>query len=492
MLIRAAEIDGCAPLDVRVADGRIAAVGPSLPRAPHEPLLDARGGALLPGLHDHHTHLLALAAALASVACGPPRVRDEDALARALAAASPGADGWIRGVGYHEAVAGTLDRSRLDGLRDDVPVRVQHRSGACWSVNSAGAQRLGLDRGADAPGVERDARGRASGRLFRLDGWLRERLPRAAPDLALVGRRLAACGVTGVTDAGVGNGAPELALLEAALTSGALPQRLVAMGRRDLPAPRHPRATRGAVKVILDEARLPPLDALVRTLAAAHARGRPAAVHCVTRSELVLAAAALREAGARPGDRIEHASVAPPDVTALVATLPVTVVTQPGFVRERGDDYRRDVAAADLPWLYRVRAWLEAGVPLGAGSDAPFGDPDPWRAIRAAVDRRTRDGAVLGPEECVAPERALALFLSPPEAPGAASRRVAAGEPADLCLLDRPWREARERLSSRCVAATVVDGRVVHRRDGEPPAGAPRARRRSAARRASPAGGCLP
>ena len=36
----------------------------------------------------------------------------------------------------------------------------------------------------------------------------------------------------------------------------------------------------------------------------------------MTRSELVLAASALRATGARPGDRIEHASVAPPEADA--------------------------------------------------------------------------------------------------------------------------------------------------------------------------------
>jgi len=473
VLIAGAEIEGESGLDVRVAGGRVAEIGRGLARRPGQSVLDAAGGALLPGLHDHHLHLLALAAALGSVPCGPPEVRDARALAEALTAAPARPDGWIRGVGYCESVAGSLDRAGLDALAGARPLRLQHRSGALWLLNSAALGRLGLDRGADAPGVERDARGRATGRLFRLDAWLRERLGgEEAPDLAAVGRRLAGYGVTGVTDATPGNGAAELRRFAAAARQGELPQRLVVMGARGLPEPDHPAVSRGAVKLYLAEAALPGFDELRAEIEAAHAEGRPVAIHCVTRAELVLAAAALAEAGAHPGDRVEHAAVAPPDLVALLAALPLTVVTQPHFVRERGDDYLREVEPADRPWLYRCRGFLEAGVPLGAGSDAPFGHPDPWRAMRVAVERTSEGGQILGPGEVLAPERALALFTTPPEAPGGAPRRVAPGEPADLCLLACPWSRARDELTSDHVAATLREGRVIFSRGGEGPKGA--------------------
>ena len=85
MLIAGAEIDGVACLDLRLEAGRITELGRGLVRNGSEPMLDAAGGALLPGLHDHHLHLLALAAAASSLRCGPPALRDADALARAVA-----------------------------------------------------------------------------------------------------------------------------------------------------------------------------------------------------------------------------------------------------------------------------------------------------------------------------------------------------------------------------------------------------------------------
>jgi predicted amidohydrolase YtcJ len=461
VLITGAEIDGNAPLDLRIACDRIAEIGSGLTRRSGERVLDADGGALLPGLHDHHIHLMALAVAEASVCCGPPRVRSIESLANALRLGA-GAGEWIRGVGYHESVAGHLDRALLDRLAPGRPVRIQHRSGAMWVMNSPAVERLGLDRGVDQPGIERDSAGRATGRLFRLDSWLRERLEEGAPprlgDLSL---RLASFGVTGLTDATAENSCSELDAFVAAAEIGELLQRLVVMGGVDLPSRGHPMVEVGALKVLLDENDLPAFEHLQGIIETAHDQSRPVAVHCVTRSELVFTATVFAAAGARPGDRIEHASVAPPDAVQLVANLPLTVVTQPGFIRERGDAYLVDVEPRDRPWLYRCDGFLRASVPLGGSTDAPFGDPDPWAAMRAAVDRRTEAGATIGPHEALTPERALALFTSPPAQPGAAPRSIEVGAPANLCLLDRPWSMARADLSSGLIVATLRDGCII-------------------------------
>ncbi len=173
------------------------------------------------------------------------------------------------------------------------------------------------------------------------------------PSLGDVSLRLASFGVTGLTDATAENSSAELRAFVAAAECGELLQRLVVMGRPDLHSPTHPMVEPGALKVLLDENDLPSFEQLQAIIGTAHGESRSVAVHCVTRSELVLAAAAFAAAGARPGDRIEHASVAPPDAVQLVANLPLTVVTQPGFIRERGDAYLVDVEPRDRPWLYR-------------------------------------------------------------------------------------------------------------------------------------------
>lgn len=450
MILHDVEVDGVPGLDVRLAGGHIVEVGPRLtgrPRAP-EPTIHGQGGALLPGLHDHHLHLRALARARSSIACGPPAVRRPADLDRVLRDAAnrvpPGT--WLRGVGHDDRSGGPLGRERLDGLVPLHPARVQHRSGHLWILNSRALALAGPAVSTAAP----------DGRLYGADHLLHDLDPSSAADeqaaVAAVSADLARVGITGLTDATVTNHAGTEDLVAAWQRSGALRQRVHLLGGDGVA---------GARKVVLAEHDLPPLDDLVASIVAAHGAGRAVAVHAASRATVVLALAALDAAGVVPGDRLEHASVAPPEVVDWLAGLGVTVVTNPGFVVAHGDRYLDDVDLDDQPWLYRGRAFLDAGVALAAGSDAPFGPEDPWRAMHAAVDRRTERGALLGVDEGTTPEAAVALYTGAATAPGGPARRIAPGQPADLCLLAVPWVEARRRLTADYVAATLVDGVVV-------------------------------
>src|ERR1700677_3516911 len=122
MLIqRATLLDGTVA-DVRLGP-RIDEVGGYLVARRGEIVLDAGGGTVLPGLHDHHVHVRSAASALYSLTLGPPGISTKAELARLLSNATPGPDGWIRAVGYHESVAGDLDRAALDAVVSDIPVR---------------------------------------------------------------------------------------------------------------------------------------------------------------------------------------------------------------------------------------------------------------------------------------------------------------------------------------------------------------------------------
>jgi predicted amidohydrolase YtcJ len=163
------------------------------------------------------------------------------------------------------------------------PVRIQHRTGALWVVNSVAAQRLGLCE-CDLPGVERDLAGRPTGRLWRLDAWLAGRAGGAPPDLAGASASAAALGVTGFTDATPGATARDLVSFAAAVADGTIAQRVHCMAPADLALPASGRLSRGPVKILLDDDTLPPLHELSDRMRHAHGAGRPVAVHCVTRS----------------------------------------------------------------------------------------------------------------------------------------------------------------------------------------------------------------
>ncbi|HTX97226.1 MAG TPA: amidohydrolase family protein [Mycobacterium sp.] len=431
MLIQRATLLDGRTVDIRVG-AQIEQVEHGLVARPGEGVLFAGGGTVLPGLHDHHVHVRSAASALDSFFVGPPGVSTKAQLTQLLSNATPGPDGWIRAVGYHESVAGELDRTALDAVVRDTPVRIQHRSGALWILNSEALGRVGLPEHPD-------------GRLRSADRGWSDALQQRESDLAELSRRITATGVTGVTDA-----TPDV-------DADAMVSLLVAHRRGEF-RPRLSFLSPG--KKILQEDHLD-LDELTDWVAEQHRDGRPVAVHCVTAAQLVVTLAALRAAGGHPLDRIEHAAVVPEDNLADLAELGVTVVTQPNFVAERGDQYLADVPAVEHPQLWRVASLLNAMVPVALSTDMPFGHGDPWTAMRAAVYRTTASGAVLNANECVSPLKALTMFLGRSERPGRV-RTVEVGQPGDLCVLTEPPETALAELDAGMVAATVIGGELVY------------------------------
>jgi len=468
VLLRAAEIDGVRA-DLRVRDGLVAQIAPSLERLPGEDTLYCDGGAVIPGLCDHHLHLHAMAAARTSARCGPPEVSDAAGLAAALRAAVPDETGWIRGTGYFESVAGDLTAAGLDAMRDDVPVRVQHRSGTLWILNTAALAEIGLAAASpsqglrpgpalparpgpdprpgtgagDHPGIERDAAGSATGRLWRADDWLRGRLAAAGiyrfPGLAPTGAELLGYGITTVTDATPDLSDEAIASISEAMRRGELPPRVHLLGvPLGASVPRVPGLSVGPFKIVLADSGMATYPELAGRVAAAHEAGRAVAVHCVTREALVLLLAVLRDVGSRAGDRVEHAGIVPPEVMGDLAALGVRVVTQPGFLAGRGDDFLHGLPPQDHADLYRCGTLLAAGVRVALSSDAPYGPLDPWTVMATAVSRQTASGRVAGPGERISFDAALDAYLCPPGDPGGPPRRLHAGAPADLVLLHVP------------------------------------------------------
>ncbi len=431
MLIQRATLLDGTTADIRVG-ARIDEVGDGLAARHGEGVLYAGGGTVLPGLHDHHVHVRSAASALDSFSVGPPGVSTQAELAQILSNATPGPDGWIRAVGYHESVAGELDRTALDAVVPDIPVRIQHRSGALWILNSAALSRVGLAEHPD-------------GRLRSADGGWSDALQRRETDLAELSRRITATGVTGVTDATPDLGADDMVSLLVAHRRGEFRPRLRFLSPG---------------KKILQDDRLD-VDSLTVWISDHHSAGRPVAVHCVTAAQLVVTIAALRAAGSHPLDRIEHAAVVPDDNLIDLADLGLTVVTQPNFVAERGDHYLAEVPAAEHSQLWRVASLLNATVPVALSTDMPFGHGDPWTAMRAAVYRTTPSGAVLSANECVSAMKALTMFLGRSDQPGRA-RTVETGQPGDLCVLTEPPATALAELDAGMVAATIIGGELIY------------------------------
>lgn len=466
MLIRNAEvlaIDHRGMAKTRLQDVRVEGahvvdmsdVGHLAP-APAELIFEGNGGCLIPGLNDHHIHFLSYAASLVSARCGPPEVTSLEALARAISR-GPG-NGWVRGIGYHESI-GAIDQAWLDSNGPDRSVRIQHRSGRQWILNSRALKELQ----AAATTPEQLAQLNVEdGKLFDIDPILRDLVPTDLSMVAEASSRLASVGITGFNDMTPSNDVGTFALFEQLQSEQHISQEIRLSGLPALSSCQPgPSLSIGEVKIHLHEADLPDFDGLCEIVAASHGSGRAVAIHCVTETELVFSLAALREVGTVSGDRIEHASVAPMAVVNQIAHLGVTVVTNPGFVAERGDTYLSEIPAGEHQDLYRVATLRAKHIPVTFASDAPFTSANPWSAIAAATTRHTARGQVLGKQESVDPETALAGYLGQLDAP-CSPRAIEIGGTANLCLIDQPWQLARQQPANIKVQLTIARGNISH------------------------------
>ena len=127
---------------------------------------------------------------------------------------------------------------------------------------------------------------------------------------------------------------------------------------------------------------------------------------------------------------------------------------------------------------YPFRDLAESGAVLAGGSDWPVSTANPLEEIAVAATRRVRSDGAGGPPSPPAfmPEQALplAMALSAFTAGSAyvnhlerVSGTLEAGKAADLVVLAQdPFAVGAERLPEAQVEITMVDGRLVFRRDG--------------------------
>jgi len=163
--------------------------------------------------------------------------------------------------------------------------------------------------------------------------------------------------------------------------------------------------------------------------------------------------------------RIEHSQIVRPADVTRYARLGIVASIQPTHCTSDMPWAPARLGPERIPWAYRWRSFLKAGVRLAGGSDAPVEDPDPRRGLFAAVTRQLPDGTPPGgwnPAERLSPAEALALFTT-----GAAwaghcetwSGKIAPGFAADLTVVGGdPLTGAPRRLLTLPVLRTVVGG----------------------------------
>jgi hypothetical protein len=159
--------------------------------------------------------------------------------------------------------------------------------------------------------------------------------------------------------------------------------------------------------------------------------------------------------------RVEHAEVLSDELIERFAELGVVASVQPNFHKwaREGGLYETRLGAARTRATNPFRTLLDAGVPLAFGSDTmPIG---PLFGVRQAV-------TAPAPEQRLDVTEALRAYTFGAAYAGFDEDRmgtVERGKLADLVLLEAsPWAVDPDEIADIDVAMTIVDGRVVYRR----------------------------
>lgn len=145
---------------IRIAEGRIAAIGTDAELGRDGVVIDARGGLVIPGLDDAHLHLRYGARQLGDADLFGLQTADETLAAVARHAAANPHKAWVRGRGwfYSSFEGGLPHRRLLDAIVPDRPAWLR-----CYDGHTGWANTLALQ----AAGITRDTVGPATGVIVR-------------------------------------------------------------------------------------------------------------------------------------------------------------------------------------------------------------------------------------------------------------------------------------------------------------------------------------
>jgi hypothetical protein len=500
--------------------GRVAALGDEAEikafAGPRTRTLRLDGRVVFPGLTDAHVHVEGLGQALEELdLVGTTSLDDVLAKVRAAARALPPGE-WLLGRGWDQndwPDKRFPTAADLDGAAGDRPVLLERIDGHASWANTKALTLAGLTaKSVDPPGgrLLRDAAGAPNGvQVDAAQALVARHVP--APSRDARKRRLtrgllesARVGLTSVHDAGVD--LETVALYKELLAEGKLATRVYVMLRADTflatPSLRPEdlgdgRLTVRAIKAVADGALgsrgalllepysdepgttgLATLDPAVyrELLKQALARGFQVNTHAIGdgANRLVLDAYAEafgREGGAARRFRVEHAQVVAPGDVPRFKALGVIPSMQPTHCTSDMYWAEARVGPERAQGAYLWRTFLQQGVPIAAGSDAPVEKIDLLPGIHASVTRQDAKGWPAGgwrPDERVSIDEALRMFGE--HAAFAAFEdgqrgRLSPGYRADLTVLSRDLTAVppAEILTTQ-VELTMVAGAVTYER----------------------------
>ena len=201
-----------------------------------------------------------------------------------------------------------------------------------------------------------------------------------------------------------------------------------------VPPARHPELRLGAMKIMADGALtsrtaamhdpfedqdttgilIYPEEELIDLIVKSHLGGWQVAVHGIGDRAIDLCLDGIEKGQSlSPREdarhRIEHCMVMTGSIMDRLQAGKVYACAQPEFIYSLAHAYVQGLGER-AQGLMPYRSWLKRGIPQCFGSDQPVCPGDPIIGWRAAVNRKGKDGTVLGPDECLDPITALKCF----------------------------------------------------------------------------------
>ncbi len=486
---------------VAIRNGKVLHVGDTSDlkefRGSKSRVIDCHGKTVLPGFNDAHCHFFAFAESLTSCNFSPKELHSisdiQENIRKFAHVLPPGK--WIKTRAYDEFY---LKEKRhptcwdLDKATSIHPVKLTHRSGNVHVLNSPAMAIVGISNETpEPPGaiIDRElSTGEPNGVLFGMGPYLSRIVPSMNIDdqnhwVKQADQQLLSLGITSIQDASSQNDINRWKLFQQWKTSGDLLCRVKMMlgfeafkSYREIDFSH----TLGkdqlgicGVKILLNKTtgRLHPSQSeLNEMVLEIHKSGFQVAIHAIEEPDVEAACSAIEYALRKSHrsdhrHRIEHCSVCPPHLAKRLASLGITVATQPSFIYYNGDRYLRTVSSRQFRHLYPVASLLKNGVEVLAGSDCPVVPPNPMIGIYSAVSRISETGENVLPEERIPPLEAMRMYTEYAARANfeeTIKGTIIQGKLADLVVLSGdPTKVPAEEIKDIRVEMTILNGEVV-------------------------------
>jgi predicted amidohydrolase YtcJ len=485
--------------------------------------IDLAGKTLMPGFIDGHAHVQQFGAqAVGANLLAPPdgTVNTVDDVVAKLKDFAAGPDvektSWIFGVGFDDALLGRFPtREDLDKVSTTVPVMATHISGHFAAVNTLGLKMIGYDANTPNPEggvIRREADGKTpNGVLEELaamphmvkalapsspqgkDEFLKRGLELAKSygyTTANEGRmfstgqsnELASAGERGLLDIDI-NGWMDYSskaeldssfskdyknryrLAGLKITLDGSPQGRTAWRSKEYLLP--PDGQKPGYK---GYPAIPDTKQVEAYLDEAYSKGWPVKVHANGDAAIDQLFEALKPVvakhGVKPGQVILiHGQYIRPDQVQQLKGLGIFPSMFPMHTFYWGDWYKQIVGPEQAAQISPMRSILNTGLHATSHTDAPVALPNLMQVVWATVNRTSRSGDVIGPDERVSAYEAMkmiTLWAAEQFGEQASKGSLEAGKLADLVILsDDPISIEPAKLNTIVVLETIKEGKSV-------------------------------